>query len=691
MNKSQFVIAAGLLVSGLATHGVCANDERNQQGEGEMEGAKIVSFYGYDDCIELSNAAVRVVLCPAAGGRVLEYALDGTNILYLPDGNEGWRMTAEDKRGRMDAGRFDIGPEKMVRRGKVLWMGPWKGEVIGDHKARMTSQYDSESGVRLIREFELDKRSSRLRCTQTISNESDRRVDLCHWSRTFAVGGGVAVVPRSPRGRFPKGVVMYESGVSLTIDPEDPSIQVTDEAVMIPGPPEFPKLGFDSHAGWLAYLAPTDQLFVKRFRTYPNRAYNEFAGLTISVWYPEGEMVELEPIGPAEDLRPGQSASFTEEWWLLKQSFPNDPHQLQFEVVKDLVEKQTEPPRKFSGPVTSPQVNSDRTVTFRLPSGDASEVLVRVAGKQRAMNLDANGVWSHTTEPLPPGLHDYTFLVDGVQVTDPHNRVVKKWLTCASMVEVLGEPAPLTQQQDVPHGNLHHHLYNSSTTGRPRNAIVYTPPGYEGSSSEKYPLLVLCHGFGDDETAWSEVGRMHQIMDNLISQKKIEPLVVVMPYGHPVPLVNRWTEDYGASNSEAMVGDVVQDLLPMVSQRYRVMDAAEYHAIAGLSMGGGHAIEVGLRHPEVFQWVGAFSAATPQGDLATEHRELLKHHQDGEDWRLFWIACGVDDFLLERNRKFNEQLNQFGIQHEYLETEGGHQWQVWRDYLPTFLSKIFRE
>ena len=691
MKKFRFVTAIGLLVLGFATDCISADDELRQQGEGEMAGARIVSFYGYDDCIELSNATVRVVLCPAAGGRVLEYALDGTNVLYLPEGNEGWRMTKEDKRGRMDAGRFDIGPEKMVRRGKVLWMGPWNGEVIGDRKARMTSQYDPESGVRLIREFELEEDGSRLLCTQTIRNESDRRVDLCHWSRTFAVGGGVAVVPRSPRGRFPKGVVMYESGASLTIDPEDPNIQVTNDAVMIPGPPEFPKLGFDSHAGWLAYLAPTDQLFVKRFRTYPNRAYSEFAGLTISVWYPKGEMVELEPIGPAEDLRPGQSASFTEEWWLLNQPFPDDPRELRFGVIDDLVEKHTEPPGKSSWPVTSPQVNSDRSVTFRLPGGDASEVLVRVAGKQRRMNLDANGVWSHTTEPLPAGLHDYIFWVDGVQVTDPHNRVVKKWLTCASMVEVLGEPAPLTQQQAVPHGTLHHHLYDSSTTGGPRNAIVYTPPGYDSTSSEKYPLLVLCHGFGDDQTAWSEVGRMHQIVDNLISQGQIEPLVIVMPYGHPVSLVNRWTEDYGASNSEAMVRDVVQDLLPMVSQHYRVTDAAKHRAIAGLSMGGGHAIEAGMRHPEVFQWVGAFSAATPQGDLASEHKELLKHHQEGDSWRLIWIACGEDDFLLERNRKFNDQLNQVGIQHEYVETEGGHQWQVWRDYLPTFLSKIFQD
>ena len=190
-------------------------------------GVKIVDYFGYDDCIELKNANTRVVLCPAAGGRVLEYSIDGKNVLYLPPGSEGWKQTTENKRGKMHAGRFDIGPEKMVKRGRILWQGPWQGELTGDRSARLTSEFDKESGVRLTRDFRLDAKSSRLICTQTIANESNEPVSLCHWSRTFAVGGGIAVVPRSPRGRFPKGFVLYQDGESITIDADDPNIQVT--------------------------------------------------------------------------------------------------------------------------------------------------------------------------------------------------------------------------------------------------------------------------------------------------------------------------------------------------------------------------------------------------------------------------------------------------------------------------------
>lgn len=300
------------------------------------DGAKVVTYYGYDDCIQLSNQRVTAVLCPAAGGRVLEYLLDGKNVLYLPPGDEGWQYQPGSQRGPMNAGRFDIGPEQVVKRGPLLWMGAWTGKITGPRTAVLTSQVDPVSGVQLVRTFQLDAESSQLNCTQQIKNVSDKRVSLCHWSRTFAVGNGIAIVPRSPLGRYPHGYVMYEGRSTIAMRPEDPNITVTDKAVIIKAAPANPKLGFDSHAGWLAYLAPTDQLFVKRFRTYPDRAYNEVAGLTASVWYPQDRpMVELEPIGPAENLDPGQTASFTEQWWLLDHPFPTG--NVDFEKIESKV------------------------------------------------------------------------------------------------------------------------------------------------------------------------------------------------------------------------------------------------------------------------------------------------------------------------------------------------------------------
>ncbi len=285
------------------------------------EGATVIEYYGYDDCVELKNATTRVVLCPGAGGRVLEYSIDGKNALYLPPGDEGYRWDPRSKnRGSMMAGRFDIGPEQLVPRRDALWKGKWTGEVTGTRSARMTSVKDKATGVQLTRDFRLSKDSSRLEVTQTITNVSDEPKEYCHWSRTFAVGGGTVLVPTSQSSRFPNHYVMYESGKTLNFRPEDPQIKHDGRLLRINWAPKHPKLGMDSQAGWFMYLMPNDVMFVKTFKVSPDREYNEVAGLTVSIWYPDnGKMVELEPIGPAEKLKPGQSGSFTETWYLLPQ------------------------------------------------------------------------------------------------------------------------------------------------------------------------------------------------------------------------------------------------------------------------------------------------------------------------------------------------------------------------------------
>lgn len=661
------------------------------------EGAEVVSFYGYQDCIRLSNAATTVTLCPAAGGCVLEYSLHGTNVLYLPQGDEGWQPTPESRRGPMNAGRFDIGPEKVVQRGLVLWQGAWQGDVTGNRAAKMTSQFDPKSGVRLVRHFQLDHQSSRLRCTQTIINESDHPVNLCHWSRTFAVGGGVAVVPRSPRGRFPVGYVMYAGGNQIQLRPSDANIRVSDEAVVITAAPEFPKLGFDSHAGWLAYLAPTDQMFIKRYRTFPDRAYNEAAGLTLSVWYPQGEMVELEPIGPAEELAPGDQASFSEEWWLIPHQFPSDTRSVEFERIEKKVRDQSLPALADPEPPRSPEVHADGKVTFRLTAPTADRVIVRLDGHALELKpheqgrLQGDTMWQLTTDPMSPGIYDYTFEVDGARITDPRNRWLKKWKVCASLLEIPADPPLLTEQRSVPHGSLHQHTYWSKAAGSQRGAIVYTPPGYQADAKTPYPLLVLCHGNGDDQTAWTEVGRVHHILDNLIAEEKIPPMVVVMPNGHPLPLgERRWSENYNERNRWMTVDDIATGVLPLVGQFYHVTHDASQRAITGLSMGGGQAIAAGMSHPELFHWVGAFSASAPEGDLASEHPRLALDQSSNDQRKLFWIACGKEDSLLDKNREFAAQLDKLGIEHRYVETEGGHNWSVWREYLPEFLQMLFR-
>lgn len=304
------------------------------------EGAAIVEFHGYNDCIRLENATTRVTLCPRAGGRVLEYALNRVNALYLPPGDEGWEEGSAKRGGGMNAGRFDIGPEQTIPRHPKLWVGKWTGEITGNRAARLTSQADEATGVQLVRDFVLDAKSSKLECKQTIRNVSDASKEYCHWCRTFALGGGICIIPLSAPSRFPNGYVMYEPESLINFRPVDPKIQRQDNFLVITGAPKQPKLGMDTAAGWFAYVMKNDLMFVKRFPVYPDRPYNEVAGLTMSIWYPNGPMCELEPIGPREKIAPGQSASFTETWYLLPQAFPKEGQTIDPKMVAASVERE---------------------------------------------------------------------------------------------------------------------------------------------------------------------------------------------------------------------------------------------------------------------------------------------------------------------------------------------------------------
>jgi hypothetical protein len=308
MYKPLFAILITMLISTTA----CSD---------EFTGVKVAPYLGYEKAVHITNGNFTVVLCPEVGGRVLEYALNGNNALFVSDGEKKWKP---GDRPESSAGRFDIGPELMIPPRQILWNGPWSAEIIADRHARLTSLDDPSTGVRLVRDFVLDEKTSQFNCTQTIHNISKTPVEYCHWSRTFAVGRGICLIPLTSPSRFPKSYVMYEEGSLINFAPEDPNIHIRDGFLEILGTPRKPKLGMDSYAGRIAYLSPNNLLFVKRFKTHPDRVYNEAAGLTISIWYPDNSMIELEPIGPRERLQPGEDASFTEEWFLSEMPFPKD-------------------------------------------------------------------------------------------------------------------------------------------------------------------------------------------------------------------------------------------------------------------------------------------------------------------------------------------------------------------------------
>ena len=194
--------------------------------------------------------------------------------------------------------------------------------------------------MQLVRDFELNDTGgkSRLLCKQTIVNIGSEAREYCHWGRSFSPGGGICLIPLAGKSRFPSKYALYEDGGIINVKATDENIRERDGFLEILAPPRKPKLGFDSYAGWLAYLMPDGTLFVKRFATYPDRVYNEAAGLTISVWYPPGERIELEPIGPRERLEPGQSASFTEEWSLQSFPYPKAGERIDLAKLREQVE-----------------------------------------------------------------------------------------------------------------------------------------------------------------------------------------------------------------------------------------------------------------------------------------------------------------------------------------------------------------
>jgi hypothetical protein len=303
--------------------------------------SRVFAYHGYTQAIELKRGNARAVLCPQAGGRVLEFLVAGNNALFLDDAEKKWEP---GKPGPMTAGRFDYGPELTVIAHPKIWSGEWSAEITKAPSAKLTSPREEAAGIQLVREFSFieHNKSVGLACKQTMINVSKEMREVCHWGRSFSPGGGICIIPLGDRpSRFPSKYAMYEDSAIINVRNNDDLIRERDGFLEILAPPRKPKLGFDSYAGWLAYVMPNNTLFVKRFATDPERVYNEAAGLTLAVWYPAGPRIELEPTGPRERLKPGESASFTESWWLLAQPFPKKGDKIDLKALAEKVARET--------------------------------------------------------------------------------------------------------------------------------------------------------------------------------------------------------------------------------------------------------------------------------------------------------------------------------------------------------------
>jgi enterochelin esterase-like enzyme/beta-lactamase class A len=338
------------------------------------------------------------------------------------------------------------------------------------------------------------------------------------------------------------------------------------------------------------------------------------------------------------------------------------------------------------------EVSADRKVTFRLRAQQATLVAVGgdfVQGAQLMQRGD-DGLWSVTLGPLNPAIYSYSFRVNGVSVLDPSNPMIKQGESgSASMFEVPGgKPAPY-DMQNVPHGTVHVNWYTSRTLEVPRRIDVYTPPGYE-TSKAAYPVLYLLHGSGDTETGWTNCGKADMILDNLIAAGKAKPMIVVMPYGRARRDVYLGPIST-TPDANAFEDDLLKDVIPFAEKTYRISGKADDRAIAGLSMGGGQAMRIGLHHTDLFHAVGMFSAASRGANFEEQYKDLLADAAaTNKKMKVLYIACGKTDSLFAGAQTFHETLDKHGIRHKFVASEEGHVWRNWRDYLADLTPMLFR-
>jgi enterochelin esterase-like enzyme len=364
-------------------------------------------------------------------------------------------------------------------------------------------------------------------------------------------------------------------------------------------------------------------------------------------------------------------------------------------VVPGFAQRQQPPP------IVSPEVHSDNRVTFRFRDPNAKVVAVALEGRRQPlpMQKDDEGVWSVTTDPLEPDFYGYSFVADGVGLIDPSNPLLKpNLLNTQNMVHVPGPASLPWEINDVLHGVVHHHFYKSQVVGDDRDFYVYTPPGYDPRGETLYPVLYLLHGYSDDASGWTAVGRANIILDNLIAEGKAKPMIIVMPLGYGAPEIVQRTPVFGAvfrdeklrqRNYDRFRDALLDEVMPAVESTYRVSKERTSRAIAGLSMGGAESLFVGLNNLDRFAWIGAFSSGGLDEDYAKSFPEL--DAKANSQLRLLWIACGTEDFLIGSNRKFRAWLDSKGVHYTNIETPGMHTWMVWRRNLANFAPLLFQK
>lgn len=335
-------------------------------------------------------------------------------------------------------------------------------------------------------------------------------------------------------------------------------------------------------------------------------------------------------------------------------------------------------------PISSPDVHPDHSVTFRYYSRNAKSVSLTGEFLQSKLPMvkDTSGIWSITVEPVKPDIYPYFFIVDSVQVADPNNSYLfANERFKRSIVDIPGDIPLLHSLQSVPHGKVSYRLYYSKTLDTTRQLLVYTPPGFNPNAVKKYPVLYLIHGGSDTEETWVKVGRANFIADNLVAQRKAVPMIIVMPYGNVRP-----------DPMPAFTGDLINDIIPFIEQNYPVYTDPLHRAVAGFSVGGGQALNIGLTNTNKFAYIFSYAPYTQAEEFQKNFGPTYSPDAANinKQLKLFAISVGTEDFLYESVKQNISLFEGKGLKLKSTIVPGGHTWMNCRQYLANTLQDVFK-
>ncbi|MFL9843572.1 alpha/beta hydrolase-fold protein [Flavobacterium rhizosphaerae] len=337
-----------------------------------------------------------------------------------------------------------------------------------------------------------------------------------------------------------------------------------------------------------------------------------------------------------------------------------------------------------------PQILPDSRVIFRTKAPDAQKVQVDL-GRKYDMVKDADGIWSATTDSVSEGFHYYSLIIDGLPIADPASETFYGMGRMASGIEIPFKGDDYYALKNVPHGDIRIKKYYSQANNGWRQLYIYTPPGYDSNTSQKYPVLYLQHGGGEDESGWAKQGKTDLILDNLIAEQKAKPMIIVMADGN----FSTGIRGFNERALMAFENEIKQAVIPFIESNYRVATGSENRALAGLSMGGIQTLYAGIKNTDMFDYLGVFSSGwwANQPEMYSAQYDFMRQNADmiNNNLKSLWISMGgKEDIAYENCKIMLGKFDEMGIKYTYSEYPGGHTWPVWRNNLYNFAQIVFK-